>query len=85
MTVNSKSSTRFGTLLSVTRPTGLITSPTLKPNPGLSILNEVTVNNVEPIPVVELAPTSTLTRSPLPVSVVAPIPSLETPTTSRFV
>ena len=85
MTVNSKSSTRFGTLLSVTRPTGLITSPTLKPNPGLSILNEVTVNNVEPIPVVELAPTSTLTRSPLPVSVVAPIPSLETPTTSRLV
>ena len=66
----------------VTSPTGLITSPFLNPKPGLAILNWETVNMVEPIPVVELAPTSTVTFRPWPVSVVAPIPNLETPTTS---
>ena len=34
------------------------------------------------IPVVELAPTSSVTFRPWPVSVVAPIPNLETPSTS---
>ena len=57
----------------VTKPTGLIISPFLNPKPGVAILNCETVNMVEPIPVVELAPTSTVIFRPWPVSVVAPI------------
>ena len=42
----------------------------------------LTSNNVDPIPVAD--PTSKSTNKPIPVSVVAPIPSLETPITGRF-
>ena len=39
---------------------------------------------VDPTPTVELAPTSILSNNPVPVSVVAPTPILETPVISRF-
>jgi len=48
------------------------------------MLNLETSKYVDPIPVVELAPTSTLSKRPIPVSVVAPIPNLDIPITSRF-
>ena len=70
--------------LSTTRPTGLNTSPIWNPYPGLEIPNDETSNNVEPIPVVELAPTSKVINKFDPVSVVLPIPLLETPITGRF-
>ena len=83
VTVNSKSLTLFANPLSVTKPTGLITSPFLNPNPDLVILNEFTWCKVDPIPVVGAAATSTVNLRPNPVSVVAPIPNLDTPTTSK--
>ena len=70
--------------LSVTIPTGLITSPSRKPYPGLVILKSLTSNSVEPIPVTEVGPTIKLTSKFSPTSVVAPSPGLETPTNSRF-
>ena len=69
----------------VTNPTGLNLSPTLKEWPGLVILNLFISNNVDPIPTDVLdAPTSTLSNKLEPVSVVAPIPNLDTPSTARF-
>jgi len=45
----------------------------------------LTSNSVDPIPTeVDAAPTSRETKRLDPVSVVAPNPTLETPTTSRF-
>ena len=58
------------------------TSPLWNAYPGLEKLKFLTSNNVEPIPVAD--PTSKSTNNPIPVSVVAPIPSLETPITGRF-
>ena len=60
------------------------TSPFLNPYPGRVTLNDVTSNNVDPIPVVELAPTSTFNSNPVPDCVVDPIPNLETPTIGKF-
>ena len=48
----------------MTNPTGLILSPFLNPKPFRAILNDDTVNNVEPIPVVGFALTSTVTFNP---------------------
>ena len=48
----------------MTNPTGLTLSPFLNPKPFLAILNDDTVNSVEPIPVVGLALTSTVTFNP---------------------
>ena len=72
--------------LSVTNPTGLNTSPNLKLYPLLFNLKLTTSKDVDPIPTVVLvAPTSTTsTVTPVPVSVVDPIPLLETPTIGRF-
>ena len=81
LTVNSKSVRTAPR--AVTNPTGLILSPFLNPKPFLAILNDDTVNNVEPIPVVGFALTSTVTFNPWPVSVVAPIPRRDIPVTSR--
>ena len=66
----------------MTNPTGLNTSPLLKLYPGLENLTSLTSNKVDPIPVDPL--TFKSTNNPLPVSVVAPIPILETPTTGRL-
>ena len=71
--------------LSVTNPTGLNTSPNLKLYPLLFNLKLTTSYDVEPIPTEVLAaPTSISTVTPVPVSVVEPIPLLETPTIGRF-
>ena len=61
-------------------------SPTLKAYPFLAILKESIKNRVEPIPtlLVPAAPTVRLRSKFLPVSVVAPTPSLETPLTGIF-
>ena len=83
VTVSSNSLTLLDKPNAVTKPTGVMTSPFLNPNPLLVILNDSTVCKVEPTPTVELAPTFTDTFSPNPVSVVAPIPKRDTPTTSR--
>ena len=84
-TVNSKSLTIDDIPFAVTNPTGLNTSPNLKSNPVLSRVKLLTVNKVEPIPtVVFAAPTSTVILAPVPVSVVDPIPLLDTPTTDKF-
>ena len=49
------------------------------------MLNLFISNNVDPIPTDVLdAPTSTLSNKLDPVSVVAPIPNLDTPSTVRF-
>ena len=73
------------TPIAVTNPTGLNTSPTLKLYPLFSNTKFVTVNRVEPIPTAVLAaPTSIVIDAPLPVSVVLPIPLLETPVTGRL-
>ena len=42
--------------------------------------NSLTENKVDPIPVAPELPTSTVIRAPIPVSVVAPVPTLDTPT-----
>ena len=69
----------------VTKPTGLNLSPTLNEWPGLVILNLLISNNVDPIPTEVLdAPTSTFNNRLEPVSVVAPIPNLDIPSTWRF-
>ena len=71
--------------LSVTNPTGLNTSPTLKLYPVLSNSKFLIVNEVDPIPtVVVAAPTSNVRVTPVPVSVVDPIPLLETPVIGRL-
>jgi hypothetical protein len=57
-------------------------SPLLKLYPGLENLTSVTSNKVDPIPVEP--PTFKSNNNPVPVSVVAPIPNLETPTTGRL-
>ena len=80
----SKSCTTDPSPRSVTSPTGLNTSPFLKPYPCLAILNDLTSRSVDPIPTVLVGPTSTVISKFLPVSVVAPTPNLDTPTTSRF-
>ena len=46
--------------------------------------NDLTSNKVEPIPVVLLPPTLIFKSNPIPVSVVVPKPTLETPTTGKF-
>ena len=46
--------------------------------------NSVTPKCVDPIPVASTLPTFKLTDSPIPVSVVDPTLSLETPITERF-
>ena len=61
------------------------TSPNLKLYPLLFNLKLTTSKDVDPIPTVVLAaPTTTSTVTPVPVSVVDPIPLLETPTIGRF-
>ena len=73
------------TPVAVTNPTGLNTSPTLKLYPLFSNTKLVTVNKVEPIPTEVLAaPTSIVISAPFPVSVVFPIPLLETPVTDKL-
>ena len=63
----------------------MITSPFWNEYPDLEIWNSVTSKWVDPIPtLVEDPPTLTSTNNPIPVSVVAPTPSLETPVTGRF-
>mgnify|MGYP003312281307 CR=1 FL=1 len=63
----------------MTRPTGLNLSPILNECPGLAIENSDISNVVEPIPTVVFAAlTFTSTNKLEPVSVVAPIPCLET-------
>ena len=81
-TVISKSDIGEDNEPSVTSPTGLNTSPLWNPYPGLENLNSVTSKYVEPIPVDP--PTLRSISNPIPVSVVAPIPNLETPTTGKF-
>ena len=83
-TVNLNSDSGDPNLESVTRPTGLNTSPRWKLYPCLEILNLVISKYVEPIPVVELVPTSTFKSSPIPVDVVVPMPNLDTPVIPRF-
>ena len=74
------------TPMAVTNPTGLNTSPTLKLYPLFSKTKLDTVNKVEPIPTVVLAaPTSIVIKAPSPVSVVFPIPLLETPVTDNVI
>ena len=66
----------------VTNPTASTTSPFLYPNP-LSIISYSDISNkVDPIPVTGL--TIAFTFRPVPVSVVGPIPSLDTPLTDRL-
>ena len=87
VTVNSKSFINCEVFknLSVTKPTGLNTSPTLKSYPLLSNVKLFTSNDVDPKPtVVSAAPTPMVNVAPVPVSVVAPIPLLETPIMGRF-
>ena len=63
-------------------PTGLNLSPILNECPDLATENLEISKVVEPIPtVVEAALTSTSSNKLDPVSVVGPIPRLETPTT----
>jgi len=83
-TSSSKSASGEASPLSVTSPTGLNLSPGKNAYPGLSILKFLTSNKVDPMPVVEAEPTSRVRSRPVPVSVVAPIPRRDTPTTSRF-
>ena len=81
VTVNSKSFINCEVFknLSVTKPTGLNTSPTLKLYPVLSNSKFLIINEVDPTPtVVAAAPTSNVKVTPVPVSVVDPIPLLET-------
>jgi hypothetical protein len=84
ITVNLNSDNGEFKPFAVTNPTGLNTSPRWNEYPCLEILNFDTSKYVDPIPVVELAPTSTFSKSPIPVFVVAPIPNLDTPTTFKF-
>ena len=84
MTVNSSSVIGDVSDLSVTNPTGLNTSPFLNPKPGLVISKDLTSKRVDPIPVVLLPPTSMFRSNPVPVSVVAPTPTLDTPVTGKF-
>ena len=84
MTVNSSSVTGDVSDLSVINPTGLNTSPFLNPKPGLVISKDLTSKRVDPIPVVLLPPTSMFRSNPVPVSVVAPTPILDTPVTGKF-
>ena len=69
--------------MAVTKPTGLNTSPLLKPYPALEILKLETSQNVE-YSVSSVADTSKSSNNPTPVSVVFPNPILDTPTTSKF-
>ena len=84
ITVNWNSDIGELSPFAVTNPTGLNTSPLWNEYPCLEILNLDTSKHVDPIPVVELAPTSTFSKRPIPVFVVAPIPNLDTPTTLKF-
>jgi len=85
VTVNSNSVTKLLKPFAVTKPTGLNTSPTLKLYPLFSNTKLLTTNNVDPIPTdVLAAPIVTLTDAPVPVSVVAPIPLLDTPVIGRL-
>ena len=60
-------------------------SPTLNECPSLAILKSLILNNVEPIPTEVVAElTSTFNNKLEPVSVVAPMPNLETPMTGKF-
>ena len=60
-------------------------SPTLNECPALAILNSLISNSVEPIPTDVLdAPTLMFSSKFSPVSVVAPIPNLDTPITGTF-
>ena len=71
--------------LSVTNPTGLNTSPTLKLYPLPFSLKLVISYEVDPRPTLVLAaPTIRSKVTPVPVSVVDPIPLLETPVIGRF-
>ena len=84
VTVNSKS-VRVVTPIAVTKPTGLNTSPSWNWYPVFSNTKLDTVNNVDPIPTeVFAALTPTVILAPVPVSVVDPIPLLETPVTGKF-
>ena len=57
----------------------------MKECPDLAILNLLISNKVEPMPTDVLdAPTSMLSNKLAPVSVVAPIPNLDTPSTGIF-
>ena len=81
-TSNSNSWIGWLKCAAVTRPTGLNLSPILNEWPDLAIENLEISKVVEPIPtVVEAALTSTSTNKLEPVTVVGPIPRLETPIT----
>ena len=69
----------------VTKPTGLNTSPTKNECPLLATSKSETIQEVDPIPVaLSVGETATVINWPVPVSVVFPIPLLETPVISRF-
>ena len=69
----------------MTNPTGVNLSPTLNECPGLAIENSDISKVVEPIPtVVFAAPTFKSSNKLEPVSVVAPIPSLDIPITGKL-
>ena len=69
---------------SVTKPTGLNTSPLWNPYPILENSNSVTPKYVAPAPVSPIGPTLRLIDNPIPVVDVVPIPSLETPVIGRL-
>ena len=84
-TSSSNSLIGFVKCAAVTNPTGLNLSPILNEWPGLAIWNLDISNVVEPMPTVVLeAPTWTSISKLDPVSVVAPTPNLETPTTGKL-
>ena len=84
-TSNSNSCNGCDKWAAVTNPIGLNLSPTLNECPGLAIENSDISNAVDPSPTVVLAElTFTSSNKFLPVSVVAPKPILDTPTTGKL-
>ena len=84
-TSNSNSCMGADRCAAVTRPTGLNLSPFLNEYPDLDTSKFLIPNKVDPIPTLVVAALTPTFRSKFaPVSVVAPTPNLDIPTTSRF-